>query len=47
VVEDFADNQRIFDAGDDLHGALADLAGLDVGIEYTLEPLCPCLAGQP
>ena len=39
VVEDLLDDQRIFDAGDDLDGAAAALAGLDVDVEHTLQAL--------
>ena len=33
--------KRIFDAGDDLHGAAADTADFDVDIEHTLQALRP------
>jgi hypothetical protein len=36
VVEYFVDYNKIFDAGDDFHGATASTAGLDVDTEHTL-----------
>ncbi len=47
VIEDLLDHHRVFDAGDDFHGTAAGAAGLDVDIEYTLEPLCPCHRRSP
>lgn len=41
VIEALLDHDRIFDAGDNFRGAAAGTAGLDIDIEYTLEPLCP------
>ncbi|MFT7460893.1 MAG: hypothetical protein ACI909_003583, partial [Planctomycetota bacterium] len=32
---------RIFDAGDDFHGATASTAGLDVNVKHPLDALCP------
>lgn len=40
VVENLADDDGIFDAGDDLHGAAAGLASGDVDVEHALEALC-------
>jgi hypothetical protein len=45
LIEDLLDHHRIFDAavrrlGDDFHGTAAGTAGLDLDIEYTLEPVC-------
>jgi hypothetical protein len=34
VIEDLLDHHRIFDAGDDLYGTAAGLAGLNVDTEY-------------
>jgi len=36
VIEDLPNHHRVFDAGDDSHGAGAFAAGLDVDIEYAL-----------
>jgi hypothetical protein len=41
VIKDLLDHYRVFNAGDDFHGAAAAAAGLDVDIENTLEPLRP------
>ena len=41
VIEDFLDDHRVFDTGDDFHGAAARLADLDVDVEYPLEALRP------
>ena len=40
------DDVGIFDAGDDLHGIAAGLAGFDIDAEYALEPLGPCHGGM-
>ena len=40
--EYLADDVGIFDAGDDLHGIAAGLAGFDIDAEYALKPLGPC-----
>ncbi len=37
--EDLLDDQRIFDAGDDLDGTAAAVADSDVDIEYALQAL--------
>jgi hypothetical protein len=39
VGEDLLDQHRSFDAGDDLDGAAAAVAGLDVDVEYALQAL--------
>ena len=44
--EYLADDVGIFDAGDDLHGIAAGLAGFDIDAEYALKPLCPCNGGM-
>ena len=41
MVENRADDAGIFNAGDDLHGTAAGLAGFDIDAEYPLEALCP------
>ena len=41
MIQYASDDVRFFDAGDDLHGATADLAGLDVDVEHVLEALRP------
>lgn len=41
MVENLADDDGVFDAGDDLHGATAGLAGFDVDVEHALHVLCP------
>ncbi len=46
VIKDLLD-YRVFNAGDDFHGAAAAAAGLDVDIENTLEPLRPCHRRSP
>jgi len=51
MSEDLFDHYRVFDAGNDLGGAAAFTAGLDVDIEYTLQSLrsghrCPALSGR-
>jgi len=38
------DDHRIFNAGDDVHGAAAFMAGFNIDVEHLLEPLCPSLA---
>ncbi len=40
MVEDLADNMGILDARDDLDGAAAFTARLDVDVEDALESLC-------
>ena len=45
--QDLLDHYRVFNAGDDFHGAAAAAAGLDVDIENTLEPLRPCHRRSP
>jgi len=35
MIEDFVDDDRIFDAGNHFHGATAGTAGLDVDTEVT------------
>lgn len=47
VIKDLLDHYRVFNAGDDFHGAAAAAAGLDVDIENTLEPLRPCHRRSP
>src|SRR5690606_40863471 len=47
VIKDLLDHYRVFNAGDDSHGAAAAAAGLDVDIENTLEPLRPCHRRSP
>ena len=44
--EYLADDVGIFDAGDDLHGIAAGLAGFDIDAEYALKPLGPCHGGM-
>ena len=44
--EYLADDVGIFDAGDDLHGIAAGLAGFDIDAEYALKPLYPCHGGM-
>jgi hypothetical protein len=46
VIENLADDDGVFDAGDDLHGAAAGLAGRDVDVEYPLEALRPVHGGM-
>ena len=41
MIENLSYDRRIFDRGDDFHGAAAGLAGGDVDVEYALEPLRP------
>ncbi|MFT7530930.1 MAG: transposase [Gammaproteobacteria bacterium] len=41
MVEYFVDNNRIFDAGNDFHGAAAGTAGLDGDVKHSLETLPP------
>ena len=41
MIENLADDDGIFNAGDDLHGATAGRTGGDVDVEYPLEGLCP------
>ena len=48
MVEDLADDHRVFDAGDDPHRPAADPTGLDVDAKYALQALCPSLErGRP
>jgi len=42
VIKDLLDHLRVFDTGDHLHRPGAFPAGLDIDVENTLEPLCPC-----
>ena len=44
--EYLVDHIGIFDAGNDLHGTAAVLAGSNVDIEYPFEPLSPCHCGM-
>ena len=36
MVQDLADDCRVFDASDNLHGATAAVAGLDIDVEHPL-----------
>ena len=44
--EHLLDHFGIFNAGNDLHGTAAVLAGSNVDIEYPFEPLSPCHCGM-
>ena len=46
MIEDLADDQRVFNAGNDLHWAAANMAGFDIDAEHALEPLCPGHGGM-
>jgi len=41
MLDDSADDLRVFDAGDDLHRPAALLAGFDLDAEDAFEPLRP------
>ena len=45
MLEDAADDLRVFDAGDDLHRAATVLAGLDLDAEDAFEELRPTHRG--
>lgn len=47
VREDLLNHHWVFDAGDDPDRPAAGTASLDVDIENSLEPLCPCHRRSP